>query len=588
MQSGWGGARFFVADSNFAGRIFSSIPHEATMQVDRIRIANFKRVAELEIDVGSITYLVGGNNSGKSSVLQGIHMAVSCAQISAEFQQVVVAESSLRYCPTGDFQTLGNSAPYENRKDGSRGIVEFFGKTTDLADASYKVEIYKARNYHNVGVDRSGVYPSFGQFISDHTSLFTVYVPGLAGIPHKEEMQSYASVFRKAAGGEANLVFRNIIRLIHERGLLGKLEALLFDILGACKFQVKFDPAKDLHVDVRVSFSENTAEDSFVPIDLSGTGVIQVTQIFAYVILFNPKLVLIDEPDSHLHASRQSMLSSAFAKIVSEYNCKIIVSTHSRHLVSSATSETKIIWLRNGKVEMQDEVGLAGILMDLGALDQIDSKGADILICTEDKGKKQLEDCIEALKLDAEVKVISYNGVTNAASAVVINNMCDLFAKKPRIIIHRDRDFLIDDEIERWGTDYRNRGMAIFCPRLSDMESYYILPSHIAQVYEVELEKSKEVIDEIFNEKRDDLRKKFVDKRRDAIKKYWQDGGGPATAELWPEDELPNAERALGKEVLAKFNGISQVKFGSRKNLFLKPSADLMEELKVFLKENIA
>ncbi|MFN7156718.1 MAG: ATP-dependent nuclease [Acidovorax sp.] len=553
------------------------------MQVDRISVVNFKRVVELEIDVGSITYLVGGNNSGKSSVLQAIHMGVSCAQISAEFQQVVIAESSLRYCPTGDFQTLGNSAPYENRKDGSRGRIEFFGKTADGADASYKVEIYKARNHHNVGVDRSGVYPGFGQFISDHANLFSVYVPGLAGIPHYEEMQSYASVFKKAAGGEANLVFRNIIRLLDERRLLYKLHSLMFDIIGPCKFRVDFDSSKDLFVDVKVSFTAGYAEDTFVPIDLSGTGVIQITQIFAYVILFNPKLILIDEPDSHLHPSRQSLLSAAFARIVEEYSCKVIVSTHSRHLVSSASNGTNIIWLRNGKVEMHDESGLASMLLDIGALDQLDSSGGDILFCTEDAGKKQLEDCIASLGLKEIVKVISYNGINNAASAIVINNICELFVKRPRVVIHRDRDFLVDEEIAKWSEPYVKEGMEIFCPRLPDMESYYVLADHFAEIYGIDKDIAEEYIADISRENLDRFRKKFREKRRDAVKKFWVDGGGPATEALWPNDEGTNINRILGKELLPKLNALGQNRYGFARNLFATPSTDLSREIKDFL-----
>lgn len=554
-----------------------------SVQVDRISVTNFKRVVDLEIDISSITYLVGGNNSGKSSVLQAIHMGVSCAQISAEFQQVVIAESSLRYCPTGDFQALGNSGPYENRKDGSRGKIEFFGKTADGAEASYKVEIYKARNHHNVGVDRSGIYPNFGQFISDHANLFSVYVPGLAGIPHYEEMQSYASVFKKAAGGEANLVFRNIIRLLDERGLLYKLHSLMFDIIGPCRFKVDFNSAKDLFVKVKVSFTAGYAEDTFVPIDLSGTGVIQITQIFAYVILFKPKLILIDEPDSHLHPSRQSLLSAAFARIVDEYSCKIIVSTHSRHLVSSASSGTNIIWLRNGKVEMRDENGLASMLLDIGALDQLDSSGGDILFCTEDAGKKQLEDCIFSLGLKEIVKVISYNGVTNAASAIVINNICELFIKRPCVVIHRDRDFLVDEEIHKWSEPYKKEGMKIFCPHLPDMESYYVQAEHFAKTYKIAIDIAENHISEIAHENSEKFRKKFREKRRDAVKKFWVDGGGPATETLWPNDEEANINRILGKELLPKLNALGQKSYGYSRNLFENPSNQFVQEIREFL-----
>ncbi|WP_459677875.1 AAA family ATPase, partial [Acidisoma sp. 7E03] len=157
------------------------------MKIEQVKIDNFKKISSAVISLNSVNYLVGGNNAGKSSILQAIHMAVSCAKLSAERGETVVPESEVRYSPTSEFTSLGHSAPYENGKDGSRGRVEFIGKTVDDAVASYRIEIYKGRNYGNVGVERTGVYTNFGQVIVDPKKLFSVYVPGISGIPHREE-----------------------------------------------------------------------------------------------------------------------------------------------------------------------------------------------------------------------------------------------------------------------------------------------------------------------------------------------------------------------------------------------------------------
>ena len=66
----------------------------AAFNVSAVRIQNFKRIADTRIELAPVTYLVGGNNSGKSSVLQALHTAVSCAQTSVELSQKVVAEAS--------------------------------------------------------------------------------------------------------------------------------------------------------------------------------------------------------------------------------------------------------------------------------------------------------------------------------------------------------------------------------------------------------------------------------------------------------------------------------------------------------------
>ena len=50
------------------------------MQISAIKIDNFKRIQSVEIALSDVTVLIGGNNSGKSSLLQGIHLAITTLQ----------------------------------------------------------------------------------------------------------------------------------------------------------------------------------------------------------------------------------------------------------------------------------------------------------------------------------------------------------------------------------------------------------------------------------------------------------------------------------------------------------------------------
>lgn len=533
-----------------ANRFCEKILGHKSMKIKEIEISNFKRINSVKVAIGTVNYLVGGNNSGKSSILQAIHMAVSCAKLSLERKEQVLPESELRYSPTSEFTLLGHYAPYENKSTGSRGRVEFFGEANDGTQASYRIEIYKGRNYGSVGVDRNGTYSGFGQEIADPKSLFTIYVPGLSGVPHREEYKNYAAVFLKAAGGDANLVFRNIIRILHERGKLDDVRDLLESLIGPCRIIVDHDAENDLYVNVKIS----TNGDIAVPIDLVGTGILQVLQIVSYVALFEPKILLIDEPDSHLHPSRQVLLSHSFSRISERYGATILVSTHSRHMVAASPDTAKIIWLKDGNIESDECRDLAAVLMDLGALDQIDSQGAKCIICTEDRGKRVLEKCIESIGADDIVKVISFNGINNAASSVAIKSMADLFHEPPKIIIHRDRDFMTDDEISIWGKEYTNRGMHIFCPELSDIESYLVSPEHIAKIYDMPLDQANEIVNKLISDNEQKMRSKFRAKRQDVNLKFWRDGGGPATNDLWPEDQPATIESSYGKDLLSLFN----------------------------------
>lgn len=561
------------------------------LQISAVRIQNFKKISDTRIELGPITYLVGGNNSGKSSVLQALHTAVSCAQASVELGQQVVAEASLRYSPVADFTLLGHDTPYENRSGGQRGIVEFEGLAAEASDpAEYRIEMYKARNHNNVGVERSGLLAGFGQVICDPNKLFSVYVPGLAGVPHREDMSGYAAVFRKAASGDANLVFRNIIRLLADRDMLGELEQLVGEVLKShVSFRVNFDPERDLYVDIQLAADSVPDPKNFLPVDLWGTGLLQITQIFAYVLLFKPALLLVDEPDSHLHPSRQKSLGVALERISEQFHCKVIVSTHSRHLITSASEAVKVVWMKEGRVESSSHRELAALLMDLGALDQLDNNTKTI-IYTEDENPKILKQALDSLSLPAgSVKVATFNGINNTFAAEAFKDMVGLMDSAPRVLIHRDRDFLTDQELEEWSRPFVDRGISVFCPPLCDTESYCVSEAHIALATDMDLADVKSLRDAVISENKDELRKKHREKRRFANKHYL-DGGAPRTEELWPTTELPTEGCLYGKLLKAKMEEVLRKKGLLSKGARLDDvaSVELAEELRQVLENPIA
>src|SRR3990167_4821054 len=84
------------------------------------------------------------------------------------------------------------------------------------------------------------------------------------------------------------------------------------------------------------------------PLELAGTGVLQALQIFSYVTLFEPALLLLDEPDSHLHPDNQGLLASALQLAAAETTTQVILSTHSRHLVDALYEDSHFVWLKEG------------------------------------------------------------------------------------------------------------------------------------------------------------------------------------------------------------------------------------------------
>jgi hypothetical protein len=451
------------------------------MQLKKLLLRDFKRVKNVALDLKNLNVIVGGNNSGKSSVLQGVHFFLTAAIASREAGRDTYKQEMLLFCPAQKFEELGHGGPYTNQSH--KGNLTLSARLPDGIEAEYLVSIYRGRNEGNVGCTRSG-NQILGNTITDSEKLFSIYVPGLAGIPPSEQYRTISVVRRGVASGEANLYLRNVIFQIAVKKQLNRLEGLMRRIFPYFNIYVSFNGSRDLFINVtlRTTYGANAYS-----LDLAGTGVLQALQIFSYVTLFEPQLLLLDEPDSHLHPDNQTLLANALRVIVSETSTQVILATHSRHLVEALREESNFIWLKGGVVSEQG-VGLdhLPLLIDIGALNDFDRlKAGKIqwIFLSEDVDMTPLKILALRLGLTAtNTLFFSYRGVSNLETASTLATFIKDFAPATNIIIHRDRDFMTDSEIQRAIQKLAGCGAAVFLTEGSDIESYFVTPEHIAAV----------------------------------------------------------------------------------------------------------
>lgn len=522
----------------------------------KVAISNFKRIREAEFEIGPVTYIIGGNNSGKSSAIQAIHTAVTAAQLARARQQKVIPTSLLRYSPAASFETVGHGKPLENNEGGLRASVEFFSISNSEGDVqNFKVVLYRGRNYDSVGVDREPKQGSLADRIQDHRKLFSIYTPGLSGIPLREEYMSYASVFQRAAGGEANLVFRNILRLINKHDKLEELEHAVSSLIGEkISLIIRADESHDFYIEVQAIIGGSSG--SPIPIELWGTGLLQITQLYSYVILFEPSVFLVDEPDAHLHPSRQKLLASAFEDIAENYGCQIIATTHSEHLIFARPENTKLIWMREGTSEPYDNPDLFPLLMHLGCLDSINPREDQTILLTEDQNSQLLKIAADQLAQEGNnVTLISVNGVANLGVANIFTSLKEFLQPNTRIVIHRDRDFLTETEIDGWLKKVFGDSCSrseVFITRYCDIESYYCTEDYISALF-ADHNDIRQLHQKILKEFEGTAREDFHRKRTANNKNcYLPEGGSPTNESIWPSSEAVAIDRVVGKIFLKR------------------------------------
>jgi hypothetical protein len=334
----------------------------------------------------------------------------------------------------------------------------------------------------------------------------------------REERRTDAIVTTGIAQGDANLYLRNVLlRLIADRPKLEKFHTIIGEVFSGLRIHSTFDERIHQHIEILVEI-----DGKRIPLELVGTGTLQAIQLVAYATMYDPGLLLLDEPDAHLHPSNQRVLAATLLKIAEQGSAKIILATHSRHIFDALTrsSLTDVIWLKNGARQDRKQSEDLSILLDLGALDSFELLGSDkcrVVVLTEDTKADRLRRLLEFNGFPKDQYMVQpFNGVSNIMMCAAV---ADFFLKQgndTHVLVHRDSDCLLPDEIE-W---YRSREArklpdrcTLFFTPLTDIEHQFCQPAHIAGALRMPLEQATALVEGLIDANAAKLAMEFSQKR---------------------------------------------------------------------------
>ncbi len=452
-------------------------------RINSISIKRFKRLVDVSLELATTTLLIGSNNAGKSSVLQAIQFAVSLAQSAKlvggvqwldDKYELSFGQTQMLYCPVSDAMTLASGGKLV--EDAAQRVEVKF--TMDDG-ASSIVTLRKGRN-RNVKVAVEGRV--LGETLQNLTEPFSVYAPGLAGIPRTETFINAGLLRRVVARGDANLVLRNVLlELSRDPARWGLFLTDMQRLFPGLELDIEFEAHQDEHISVYFTLDDGPR----VPFDAAGTAVLQASQLLSYVSLFQPRLLILDEPDSHLHPDRQRQLCRLLCEIAEQRHFQIVMSSHSRHVLDALARRSRVVWLSKGSIVPSEDVDTQKLLLDLGALDSVDYLADGqirCLVATEDTDQRFIETLLEASGFPTDdVEIVSYPGCSQTEAAIVLG--CFLREKAPHIqlIVHRDRDYLPESDVNEFRNRLAKQGIHPWVTDGSDIEGYFISPQHLIE-----------------------------------------------------------------------------------------------------------
>lgn len=543
-----------------------------------VTIRRFKRLEHLELELGDVTLLIGANNAGKSSILQAIHFAVSIAQSARligeglawrqDAFELSINPAQLLYSPVSDVLSLATGGELLEPRP-SQIEIEF----EDDTGARCTVGLRRGRN-RNIAVSIVG--RAIGEKLMSLAEPFTVYAPGLAGIPKDERLLSPGLVRRIVARGDANLTLRNVLRLLHRDenawvAFIADMRSIFADI----NIEIDFDEETDESIEVYIQFPGAPR----LPIDAAGTSVLQASQILAYISLFKPQILILDEPDSHLHPDNQRALCDLVFKMASDRGFQVLLSTHSRHVLDSFQSRGKVTWVSNGqKVDSQD-LNTTAVLLDLGALDSVDyfaDGHTKCVVATEDSDQDALRAILWSNGfVEDDTEVASYTGCSKADAALVLGSFLRDKAPHVSLAVHRDRDYMSQEASEKFERRLREAHIQPLLTDASDVEGYFLNAEHLHALNPgIPVERIVELIAQATAETRDKSVESIINQRtQEAFRARQEGGGGPNHGAIGVRaaadyDADPAAYRR-GKLVLGRLHALLQTELGANPRVFL-------------------
>ncbi len=325
--------------------------------IKELTLTRFKKFENTTVKLMPFTILMGENSCGKTTILQAINLALNAFSKKELYQTdrkgkvkprgKGVGSNFLEGLKNTDFRELYFAKKSRGTGNGEIGCSI---EVVDVYDNRYKMQISSL--FGNYNLTPTSKVTDFNENATLH-NYEPLLISGFVGVNAQEERSLSLAIKSKLQNGDVSGVIRNLLYDTKEQVpenycLLVNRLAEDFDFKIA---EVDFSEKKDIYV--KAYYSEKIEKQALeFDFSSSGSGFMQVLQILTAIYRYCPsssRVVLLDEPDAHLHPNMQLALIESLRKVQHELGIQIILSTHSTAIIENAMP-TEIIPVYNAKM----------------------------------------------------------------------------------------------------------------------------------------------------------------------------------------------------------------------------------------------
>lgn len=346
--------------------------------IREIRIRGFKRYADARFPLPGQVVLAGPNNTGKTTVLQAVaswayalrrwrQAAPSVERGPEGYRLAPVSRLAFPVAPLRGFDQLWKDRVY-------RGVIEIAVRHDDWM---------VTMEFHADSTEEVHVRPAAdaGPALLDGLRLPVIFARPVSGLVAAEPEYRQAKVDQLLAHGRAGEALRNT--LVEARRNPAAWEALVESVRRL--FGYTLLPPDTDGPDVLVDYRESDAGPALDIAD-AGSGFHQVVVLLALLYARPGSVLLLDEPDAHLHFLLQDGIWRELRRVAAAQRSQLICATHSEVVISAAEPRELLLTLDPPRL-VADDVEKSRLLSSLRAL-----SGADLAQAPVVRGVLYVED----------------------------------------------------------------------------------------------------------------------------------------------------------------------------------------------------
>jgi predicted ATPase len=333
--------------------------------ITKVRTRYFKQFAEQEFDLSDHVLLAGPNNSGKTTLLQAITVWYLALQKWRERRGPESGSKAKQR--TGVPLTRQEFTALPLREMNDLWTDTLTGLRTDELKEGQRLGQPRVMTIEAEGATSQGPWRLAFEFRYQNTELVyvkpsqehieqlpqaaedisVVHIPPFSGIGPEETRYDRPYQDLLIGQGKAGDILRNLLLEVYERDGQEDWESLrkiMEDIFGYRLLPPKYGGAPFIVCEYLKGVPKSMGKNGLPELDIAsaGSGFHQVLLLLGFFFARPSTVLLLDEPDAHLHVILQKQVYDLLRSIASRRRCQLVIATHSEVLIDG-TSPSQIV-----------------------------------------------------------------------------------------------------------------------------------------------------------------------------------------------------------------------------------------------------